>query len=257
MNNRFIKIFTLIGFVQMLVVNSLANLLPINGLSTGELSDQLPNLFTPQGATFAIWGLIYSLLLIFTIGVLVRPLDSVMEKTARLFIINSFLNSTWIFAWHYQYLLISLMVMIGLLINLIQISILLKNTSGIVKKVVLQLPFTVYFGWITVATIANVTALLVGYDWGRLGISQENWTIAILIVGIMISLSQIIYFERIAYGVVIIWAYWGIYGKHTSEYGFDNQYPNIITVVVICLGIVILASTGLLVSRMSKRIVPE
>ena len=136
MNNRFIKIFTLIGFVQMLVVNSLANLLPINGLSTGELSDQLPNLFTPQGATFAIWGLIYSLLLIFTIGVLVRPLDSVMEKTARLFIINSFLNSTWIFAWHYQYLLISLMVMIGLLINLIQISILLKNTSGIVKKVV-------------------------------------------------------------------------------------------------------------------------
>ncbi|MEK9614308.1 MAG: hypothetical protein VW080_10355, partial [Flavobacteriaceae bacterium] len=112
-------------------------------------------------------------------------------------------------------------------------------------------------GWITVATIANVTAVLVGYDWGQLGISQENWTIIILIVGIVISSSQIIYFKQIAYGAEIIWAYWGIYGKHTSELGFGNQYPNIITVVLICLGIVILASTGLFVSRSPKRTVPE
>ena len=119
MKNRFLKLFTLFGLIQMITINSLANILPINGMTTGALSDQLKNLFTPQGATFSIWGLIYLLLCLFTITIITKPIDAKIKKLAQLFIVNSLLNSGWIFAWHYQYLFVSLIIImcIVLVIN--------------------------------------------------------------------------------------------------------------------------------------------
>jgi hypothetical protein len=119
-----IKILTLLGFAQMVTINSLANILPINGMTTGDLSDQLKNLFTPQGATFAIWGVIYSLLFVFTLRILIRPMEQKTETLSKLFIVNTIFNSAWIFAWHYEFLILSLVLMIGLLINLVQINLL-------------------------------------------------------------------------------------------------------------------------------------
>jgi hypothetical protein len=248
-----IKVLTLLGFAQMVTINSLANILPINGMTTGDLSDQLKNLFTPQGATFAIWGVIYSLLFVFTLRILIRPMEQKTETLSKLFIVNTIFNSAWIFAWHYEFLILSLVLMIGLLINLVQINLLLKTTANWSNKITLQLPFTVYFGWISIATIANVTAGLVGYQWEALGISEELWTLTILVVGILVALSQVFYFKQIAYVLVILWAYYGIYGKHTSASGFDNQYPNIVTVLIIAMSVMLLAGLRLSYFSLKKK----
>jgi hypothetical protein len=248
-----IKVLTLLGFAQMVTINSLANILPINGMTTGDLSDQLKNLFTPQGATFAIWGVIYSLLFVFTLRILIRPMEQKTETLSKLFIVNTIFNSAWIFAWHYEFLILSLVLMIGLLINLVQINLLLKTTANWSNKITLQLPFTVYFGWISIATIANVTAVLVGYKWSGFGLSEEFWTMIILAIGILVALSQVYYFKQIAYVLVILWGYFGIYGKHTSLQGFENQYPNIVTLLIIAMVVMLLAGLRLSYFSLKKK----
>ena len=241
MKKTWVKIFVIIGFFQMLIINYLANSLPINGITTGDLSDKLKNLFTPQGPTFAIWGVIYSLLLIFIIRVQFGPIDKKIQKLSKLFIINSLFNSSWILAWHYELLIFSLLLMVGLLISLIKINILLNNISDWSNKLILQMPFTVYFSWISIATIANITSVLVGYEWTGFGLSEEFWTQLILIFGIILALSQLIYFKQIVYMFVFLWAYLGIYLEHVSLEGFNNQYPNIINVLIVSLIILIVS----------------
>ena len=230
----------------------MANSQTINGITTGDLSDKLKNLFTPQGSTFAIWGVIYSLLLIFITRLQFGPIDKKTEKLSKLFVINSLFNSSWIFAWHYELLVFSLILMIGLLINLIKINILLKNISDWSNKLTFQMPFTVYFSWISIATIANVTSVLVGYEWNRFGLSEELWTQLILIIGIILALSQLIYFKQIVYGFVFFWAYLGIYLKHVSLEGFNNQYPDIINVLIVGL-ITLSIAIVCLISNFAKK----
>ena len=252
MKKNWLKVLSLVGFVQMVLINSLANILPINNKTTGNISDQLQNLFTPEGSTFMIWGLIYFLLFIFIIRILIRPLNKKVKELIKLFTINSIFNSSWIFAWHYEHMVISLVVMLGILINLIQINQLLKKTRNWEDKITLQLPFTVYLGWVSIASIANVTALLVSYKWNGLGISEELWTVIILIFGVFIALTQIIYFRQIAYTFVIIWAYFGIYRKHISVEGFNSDYPLIILALISCLAFLSLASLGLVLFYYKK-----
>ena len=124
-NRIFIRILTVITFIGMLVVNALANILPINGITTGEASDSYPNLFAPAGVTFSIWGLIYLLLFIYVIYqffVKSKKTAEVINKINIYFIISSIANSIWIFLWHHQLLGLSVILMLVILYSLIKIS---------------------------------------------------------------------------------------------------------------------------------------
>jgi len=116
------------------------------------------------------------------------------------------------------------------------------------EKIFIRLPFSVYFGWITVATIANVTTLLVdklGSPVNLLGISEVVWTIIILLVGLVIGVITTLKHRDVPYGLVIVWAYIGILIKHLMDKplpdGFNSQYPAIIVTLIISL--VVLAAT--------------
>lgn len=259
-SNTILKILVALGFIGVLVVNYLANALPIGGVTTGEASDNLGNLFTPAGLTFSIWGLIYLLLLGYTIyqfGI-GQGFASTKEGTSNTrirgyFIINALANISWIFAWHYGIIWLSVLLMLVLLLTLIKIADLVNNQQLSGKEnFFIRLPFSVYFGWITVATIANVTAFLVSIEWNGFGISETLWTCLILLTGLVIGVLRLNKDRNSAYGLVIVWAYSGILLKHVSTAGFDGKYPYIIGTTAVCLALLFFAIGRILITKRSN-----
>lgn len=236
MNTRIIKISTLVAYVLMVGINYLAVLLPLGGRDTGEISDNYPNLFAPAGYAFSIWGLIYTLLGIYVVYQLWSDKESVAGKVNRIFIVNALLNASWIFSWHYDVIWLSVIIMIGLLITLIKIADTFRLRTLSKKETwLMRVPFSIYFGWITVATIANVTIFLVYVGWNGFGLSDSFWTIIALVVGAVIGSWRMLYDRFIPYGLVFVWAYSAILAKHLSEDGFAGQYPSIMVTVDLCL----------------------
>ncbi len=244
MNKNFTNWTIVIFYVFVLAVNFLANALPINNMDTGEISDLYPNLFTPAGITFSIWGVIYLLLfgyVLYQLGVFQKEKKEKREKLFQrinpYFIISSVANISWIFAWHYALINLSVILMALLLFSLIGVANILREEklSGRRDRFFILLPFSLYFGWIIIATIANTIAFLVSVGWNGFGISEEVWTVVILVVGALIGILRMIRDKNIAYGFVFTWAYFGIWLNHTSSLGFEGDYPVIIFTTIVCI----------------------
>ena len=244
------RILIVISFAAMLASNALATLVRINGMTTGEVSDAYPNLFAPAGITFSIWSVIYTLLLAYVIYQLVffaksRDSDSyiTMVKVGVVFIISSLINTAWIFTWHFEQFLISVILIFALLLCLMLISLFLrKKKLSLVEKILIRLPFSIYFGWITVASIANVTTYLVSLEWSGVGLSEELWTIIMIVAGMLIAFATVLFAKDPAYGLTVIWAFAGIVLKHLDPDGHDKQYIAIVVVACICIAILLLES---------------
>jgi hypothetical protein len=223
------KIANIIAFVIMIVMNYLANALPLNHRTTGEISNSFPNLFVPAGITFSIWGVIYILLLAFCIIQFRAGNESVISVIGWLFAVTCLLNASWIVFWHYGKLPLSLFTMVALLVILIMINTRISSLPfGLIK-----ISFGIYLGWICIATIANVTALLVHYDWRGWGISEEHWTIIMILAGLVISSLTVINLRNPFVALSVIWAFTGIIIKRHYDYRS--------IVITAAAGIVILA----------------
>jgi len=209
-----LRYITLLFFGAMVYMNYLANSLPINGKTTGQLSDAYPNLFVPSGITFSIWGIIYLLIAAYCVVQFFPASKEMAIKISWLFIISCVLNGLWIVAWHYQKLPLSLLIMIGLLVTLIMINLQLRGLPmGLLKAT-----FGVYLGWICIATIANVTAVLVDTGWGSMGISQQAWTIIMIATGTLIVALALMRMNNPFIGLSVIWAFTGIILKRSADY---------------------------------------
>ncbi len=222
---KLIQVLNILGFIGTIVINTLAVTLPLNGKSTGALSDMYPNLFVPAGLIFSIWGVIYILLLLFSIyqardlfkkGAQNMPF---LDKIGWFFVFASILNMAWIFAWHYQQVLLSLFIMILLFICLLIIYLRLNigiNSGSKGEKYMVHLPFSVYIGWISVALVANASAFLVNIHWDRFGLTEVFWTAAMIIIVTLITMTMLFRRNDIPYSLVIIWAFIGIILKRTA-----------------------------------------
>ncbi len=239
-----LHVFVIFAYLVMVLMNALANILPINGRNTGDISDFYGNLFAPFGLTFAIWGLIYLLLLVYSVYQIAKP-EHIQMSVSILFVFSSFANAAWILAWHYDAIGISVFIMLSILVCLILINLFLrKQEFNKIETFFIKVPFLVYFGWITVATIANITTYLVSIGWNRFEISEVIWTCAILLVGALIGFITELYFKSISYGLVLLWAYAGIGLKHYLPEYFNMEYPLVLTTVVVSM-VIILIGMGL------------
>lgn len=235
----YLSVLNALVFIAVLIVNSLASIIPLGGLNTGQVSDLYPNLFVPAGFTFSIWGIIYILLavyIIYSFAFKSHQSDkgiTFMDKIGYLFLFSSLGNICWILSWQYRYVSLSLICMLIILISLFFIyKVLNIGRSPVFKKerLMVHLPISIYFGWISVATIANVTALLVNVEWNRFGLSEQFWTVAVIVVATALGLLILFSRNDIAYTVVILWAFWGILSKRLSLNQSDPAQAVIIAV---------------------------
>lgn len=249
-NQTLTKFLVLLTFVVMVGANALANILPINGITTGAISDSYPNLFAPAGYTFAIWGLIY-LALAFAVVRLLFQKDPHFEFVSRWFILSNLANTAWIFGWHYRMIPLTTLLIIVVLYAILKIVFRLNPGENRLAGISQRLPYEIYGGWLLVATVANVTTLLVDVGFTGFGISEVFWMLMILAVAWVIVSATVIRVKSYGIGFVLIWAYGGIFSKHTSvNPGFDNAYP---AVVFTTVGLMTLMAVLLLILVLRKR----
>jgi hypothetical protein len=212
-----LKISVLLSTVLMILVNMLAVLLPLNNQSTAQISDSFKVFFVPAGYVFSIWGLIYSLMIIYSWYQLRygKSSSEVLMKIAPAVILSNIANSVWIFLWHYNRPLWSLGVMLILLASLIyiyQIVQCYRSESGKFNNIV-KTTFSVYLGWISVATIANATIALYVLKWNGFGISGEVWSSILILVATVLGLVAILRNKDFVYPAVLVWSIVGIFVK--------------------------------------------
>jgi benzodiazapine receptor len=222
-NSAMLKWSNLIAFALTVVVNSLAGSTTlIGGVNTAQISNSNPTLITPAGYVFSIWGVIYALLGVF---VVFQALPSQKEneyskKISWLFVLSSILNIVWLFLWQYEFLSLSVILMFLLLATLILIYMRLgigKTQVSLREKIATHVPFSVYLGWITIASIANVSVTLVSINSNGFGIDPQIWATSVIAVALLITLSVIATRKDVAYGLVIIWALVGIAIKQSGN----------------------------------------
>lgn len=239
-----------VAFVVMMVMNWLAaSTTHLGGTDTAAVSDSYPNLFAPAGYTFAVWGVIYLLLglFMFRMFAIWKPKNALSQAEintiTRLFTITSLLNAAWLLAWQYRVLWLSVILMTGLLVALIRINAITRSKDITAKEwLFVSLPFSVYFGWITVATIANISTWLVSLGWDRWGQSEGFWMVMVLLVGATIGLITMWCNNDWAYGGGIVWGYTGILVKHLSESGWNGKWPSVLATLYILLPVLIVTT---------------
>lgn len=214
-NFGLLKWLNIIAFVAVVIVNGLAGSTTlIGGQDTAQVSDNNFTLITPAGYTFAIWGVIYTLLGLFVIyQALPSDKGKTTEKVGWFFILSSIANICWLFLWQFEFLAVSVVLMFLLFASLLKAYLNLgisKSSVSWRERIAVRAPFSVYFGWITIASIANVAAALVSLDWNGFGLSAETWGILVIIIALLITTLVVITRRDVAYGLVIIWALIGI-----------------------------------------------
>lgn len=212
----------LLSVLVALTVNILASTLPLNGQNTGEISDRFEVLFVPAGYVFSIWGVIYLGWIAFTIFHF-QPSQKESPRLRRLgylFALSNLANAAWLFCWHYNLFGLSVLVMLALL-GLLIASYLRLNVNrsdvGPAEYWSVDVLFSVYLGWITVATVANITDWLYFIGWDGFGISAQIWAVIMLVVASLLGLAMALTRRDAGYLSVLVWAFIGIAVKQAGE----------------------------------------
>ncbi|MCS6845920.1 MAG: tryptophan-rich sensory protein [Caldilineales bacterium] len=215
------RALVVIAVAATIAVNTLANALPLNGLQTGQISDTFPVYFVPAGYVFSIWGLIYVGLIAYAIyqALPAQRENARVQGIAGWFLLGSAANIAWIFLWHYLLFPLTLVAMVVLLVALVAIYLRLdigRANPPTPERWLVDLPFSIYLGWITVATVANVTAVLYDLGWNGFGVSDEAWLAIMLGVALVVAALMALTRRDVAYLLVLAWAFAGIGVKHAA-----------------------------------------
>ncbi len=225
-----VKTLAILNFVFFFIAFAISNLSQtkmFGGVTNADISNKYETVFTPAGITFAIWGVIYLSLFGFTIYHLVKAFkddvhseaSQAILKVGNLFIINNIATTFWVFAFTYEYLFLSMVLIIIQLITLLMIFIRLNFwdlNKSFNNKLYTQFPLSIYFAWLCVANVANISLYLVSIGWDGFGISESDWAISLIIIVTLISVYIVGFKRNVFFGLVVFWAFYGIFLKRMT-----------------------------------------
>ncbi len=243
--NKTLPYLNVVSYITLIIVNILAVRIPLFGKSPGDVSDLYPTLLTPVDLTFRIWSIIYALLGIF---IFVQAYDYIKKQKAMsnevkaigvLFSASCLLNIVWLFLWQSLYISFAFASIFILWLLLMYISYKLALVEN--ASLIYTIPFSVYFAWISIATLAALNVLLINLDIPFMGFEEQTWTIAWLALGVLGTLLFQYLNNSIWFTLVIIWAYFGIYLKNKQLSIDDNfvVYACIIAMTILAVSALI------------------
>jgi hypothetical protein len=253
-NGWLVRGVSALSYGLMVVVNGLANALPFNGITTGEVSDAYVNLFAPAGLTFAIWAVIYVLLAGLVIASFqINDQERSIQAVLWAFSVSSWANTLWVFFWHQQAIVMTLGLIL-VVFGSLWFAVLTLHRMTLDPRMTkwLAFPLQVYVAWITVAVIANATTALVSLNVDGWGIDPAWWTMAVMTVGALVAMASAKTLRSTAILAVFMWAYFGILLKHVSvNPGFNYAYPGVIVTASAALAAFVFAWLGLYQQRLT------
>lgn len=220
---KILSIINLLAFILMIYVNYLSGTGKINDISAGGVSSQYPTLFTPAGFTFSIWGLIYLFNFIFSVRLFWMAMtgskENDLEKLLKYFILSCILNISWIYSWHYDLMTVSVLLMLGLLITLILLyqSVSKKSYPSMWTYLSAYTPISLYLGWISIATVANISVWLSSLMWDGKPFNAAFWASLMVFVAALINLIILNKKRDVVFAFVYIWAAYGISIARSAE----------------------------------------
>ena len=246
-NDTLRQILTVAALAMTMIVNSFGGSGQINNISVGNASDQFLTFITPPGYVFAIWGVIYVGLISYALyqGMPAQKHNSTLRKIALPVILNCVFNTVWIFVWVYGFYNVSLVMMLGVLATLVMIYMTLgigRNPTSTAMLWRVHIPFSIYLGWITVATVVNTTVVLMNAGWNGEPLPAPLWGAIMLVVASVVGALMAVRHGDIAYVLVFVWAFAGIIVKYTDT-----------PIVMVTAIVMILALIGALVTGLPIR----
>lgn len=236
-----LRIMNTIFFVLMVAVNVVAEWLPLNNITTAQVSAQHDTLMTPPGFTFIIWGIIYLFLFFFILyqnGVFLKKGEGenpdIVHAVSIFFIISSAGNIAWVIAWHYDYIVLCFLLIFAIWVSLlIAYTRLQREIKNIRERFFVQVPFSIYLAWISVAMAPNLIAMLKSTT-GLLGLTELQWTMSAIICLALYTEFILFSFRDIAFALTAAWAFGGIFYR----YALDIGTPDLQTDMMLLLSIV-------------------
>ncbi len=235
--------------------NGISQSLPIGGRTSADVSNQYTTFFTPANYAFVIWGVIYLLLMGYAIyqALPTQRANPDARKIGWLFVLSCVLNCVWITLFQYDKILISVAVIVAFLLTLIAIYVRLdigRARVSTADRLLLHLPFSVYLGWLSVATIANISVLGVAQGWGDLfGIAAPTWAAIMLVVATLLGLIMAVTRRDVGFVLVLVWAFTAIINKQAAT-------PVVTTTATVTVITLLVVLAGSLLLRMRRSQVP-
>ena len=244
------KFLAVLSLATVVLVNAVTSIVPLNNKSAREISELYPNLFAPAEITGAILIIIFLAVWAYVVyqfspikGEESTISEGVLTDINKYFVANSILNISWLFAWQYEIMWLAVLIVLGIFYALLRITGLIAGEKLSMKdRLFVQAPFSLYFGWVTFATLATIMTWLVSIDWDGFGLRNSIWAVFFLIVTAAFVIT--VMYRRIdwVYGTAVVWTFAGILLKHLSASGWNGAYPSIILTLVILLSVMIVVT---------------